>query len=293
MARNTYPALTPTILAGLQYLYHFRSLTIAQYARLVGLSHNHAGQQLRVLELHQLVSHYGNVGLRGHGKTPKVYYLTRKGYGVLVEEADFPPAGWKPAYAPHRWSPKMYHRLAVVDFLVAVHAAVRSHPTIILARDYLETRREFRDGRQQRETYDLITPPDTPENRIIPDAAFILANAQTGRRALFLVEVDRGTEPIAPATLASRTASYSHKLAQYARYLQQGSYREKYGDFPHFVLLTATTTDRRLEHLRAQTPAPCARVFLFTTLERALTDPLAPIWQSGDPSDTRRHPIVR
>ena len=57
-----------------------------------------------------------DVGTHGHGKTPKVYYLTRKGYELLRREGDIPEellGSFVSAHQETTWSPQMYHRLKV------------------------------------------------------------------------------------------------------------------------------------------------------------------------------------
>jgi hypothetical protein len=46
--------------------------------------------QLRHMQRLGLLGFFGYVGLIGHGKTPKVYFLTRKGFELLLSETDIP-----------------------------------------------------------------------------------------------------------------------------------------------------------------------------------------------------------
>jgi hypothetical protein len=46
--------------------------------------------QLRFLERQGFLHHFGNTKLSGHGKTPKAYFLTRKGFDLLVSETGIP-----------------------------------------------------------------------------------------------------------------------------------------------------------------------------------------------------------
>ena len=52
--------------------------------------------------------------MQGRGKTPKVYYLTRKGYELLRRESDIPDellGTFKETFVEAKWSPQTYHRL--------------------------------------------------------------------------------------------------------------------------------------------------------------------------------------
>jgi hypothetical protein len=50
-----------------------------------------ASDQLRELERHGVLGHFGNIGMPGYGKTPKVYFLKRKGFELLTRESGIPP----------------------------------------------------------------------------------------------------------------------------------------------------------------------------------------------------------
>jgi hypothetical protein len=90
----------------------------------------------------------------------------------------------------------MYHRLRTVDLMISAEIAIQSRPHLSMVRTFLEYRRVKRESRVMRETTDFVAAEEKPENRIIPDAAFILENIVTKRRALFFVEMDMATERI-------------------------------------------------------------------------------------------------
>jgi hypothetical protein len=121
--------------------------------------------------------------MRGFGKTPKVYYLKRKGFEILTRESDIPQeliGTHKETHVEARWSPQMFHRLHTVDLMVAAEIAVRERAHLSMVRTFIEYRRVKRAGRLFRETADLVAPEDVPDNRIIPDAAFVVQLAETG-----------------------------------------------------------------------------------------------------------------
>jgi hypothetical protein len=64
--------LTDGAILGLFFVQRYRFLTIEQFARAAGMKRAAASDQLRALERHGLLGHFGNVGMRGFGKTPKV-----------------------------------------------------------------------------------------------------------------------------------------------------------------------------------------------------------------------------
>jgi Replication-relaxation len=121
MAQPTI-SLTDTAALGLYFIHRYRFLTIEQYTRAAGVKRDAASERLREMERHGFLGHFGNVGIRGYGKVPKAYFLTRKGYELLTRETDIPEKLFEPHKDTHvaaRWSPKMYHRLRTIDLMIA------------------------------------------------------------------------------------------------------------------------------------------------------------------------------
>ena len=87
---ETRLSLTPAQTLGLFFIQRYRFLTIAQVAKAAGLSKRHAEDVLHAFLLRGIVGHFGNVTIPGHGKTPKVYFLKRKGWELLRAESGIP-----------------------------------------------------------------------------------------------------------------------------------------------------------------------------------------------------------
>src|SRR4051794_26612710 len=192
-------SLTDTAALGLYFIHRYRFLTIEQYARVAGVRRKAASERLHLLNRHGFLGHFGNVGTKGTGKMPKAYFLTRKGYQLLTRETDIPEELFEPHKETHvaaRWSPKMFHRLRTIDLMIAAEVEVRKRPHLTLAKTFTEYRQVRRGNRVARETSDFVETAETPENRIVPDAGFILENVETGRRGLFFIEMDMATERI-------------------------------------------------------------------------------------------------
>src|SRR3954454_3014508 len=191
--------VTPGAVLGFFYIQRYRFLTITQVARVTGLSYHHTADLLRGFAARGHVGYFGHVRIPGHGKTPKAYYLRRKGWELLRRTSDIPEeliGSFIEAHREETWSPQMYHRLRLLDLLISLEVQVRSRPNLNLVKTFLEYRRVRREGRIARETSDYVTEVETPEHRIIPDGAFVLENLETGRRGLFFVEADMATERI-------------------------------------------------------------------------------------------------
>jgi hypothetical protein len=132
--------LTEAVVLGLFFVQRYRFLTIDQFARAAAMHRDTASRQLRNLELRGVLSHFGNACLPGHGRTPKVYFLTRKGWELLSRESDIPPellGSHKEVKVDSRWSPQMYHRLKTVDLMISAEVAVRRRRRLSMVATFL------------------------------------------------------------------------------------------------------------------------------------------------------------
>lgn len=302
MAKAKVLTLTPPTVLGLFFIQRYRFLTIVQFARASGLSTHRAEDVLRALELHGMLGHFGHVRIPGHGKTPKAYYLKRKGWELLRRESDIPDELLGSYVEPHleaSWSPQMYHRLRLIDLVIALEVGMRGRSHLNLVRTFVEYRRVKRGGRVARETTDFVAAEETPENRIIPDAAFVLENVETGRRALFFLEMDMATERIVTQISNDRRVTLRYKIEQYDRYLTGGRFAQTYasfGEFRFFTLLFVTYGEERIDNIRravADLPAELHQYYRFSTFEAAHENFLGPIWKARAISDTGLYPLVR
>lgn len=278
---------------------HYRFLTIPQFARVAGCSSDHAGEVLRGLAARNIVGYFGFVSIPGHGRTPKVYFLKRRGWELLIGESDYTPeeiGRFVPVTPDTMWTPQMYHRLRLLDLVIALEVAVRQLPHIRLVKTFIEYRRV--KPTHARETTDFVSDAETPDNRIVPDGAFILENYTTGRRALFFIEMDMGTERIATKTSRDTSATIIRKLTQYDAYLTSGRFARTYspfGDFRSFLLLFVTYGRERITNIRRAAGTLSPRLhgyYRFADFPDANTHLLGSIWQSRDSADPKTYPIV-
>src|SRR5688500_234679 len=177
MPRGKNTTLTEAAAVGLFFIQRYRFLIIDQFARIASLNRSTASGQLRILERQGFLNHFGNTRLSGHGKTPKAYFLTRKGFDLLVSETDIPEeliGRFKEVRVEAAWSPQMYHRLRTVDLLISLEVAVQKRPQLTIHNTFLEYRRIKRGNRIINEATDYVDAEEIAENKIIPDAAFIL-----------------------------------------------------------------------------------------------------------------------
>jgi hypothetical protein len=197
------------------------------------------------------------------------------------------------------WSPQMYHRLRTIDLLIALELAVRKRPHLALVQTFLEYRRRKRGERIVPETSDYVDAEESGENKIIPDAAYILENRETRRRALFFVEMDMGTERITTAFIGNKQTVLHQKFSQYDRYLKSFRYTKtyaEYGEFRSFTLLFVTLQEARIENTRRELldlPQELAGYYRLTTFDEAMGDFLGAIWKSWLATDAARYALVR
>jgi hypothetical protein len=302
MPRGQSFTLTDKAALGLFFIQRYRFLTIDQFARASDLNRSTASDQLRFMQRHGLLGHFGNTGLAGHGKTPKVYFLTRKGWEILHSESDIPPeliGSHKETHVHSRWSPQMFHRLHTVDLMIAAEVAIRNRPKLTMVKTFLEYRRVKRDNSIAKETTDYVGAERITENRIVPDAAFIIENIETKKLALFFIEMDMATERIVSYITRDSRITLHHKFSQYDRYLKSLKYKQTYsayGDFHFFTLLFVTLSEERVNNIRKEMtdlPLELATYYRLTTYERAMGDFLGQIWVSRTPTDSQLYPLVR
>lgn len=291
--------LSEKTLQGLFTMQHYRFLTIPQFARIAGFSVYHAAEILRDLEGRNCLGYFGFVSIPGQGKTPKVYYLKRKGFELLRSESDFveEAIGAFVEVSPElTWTPQMFHRLRLLDLLIALEVGVRGSPQIDLVRTFLEYRRV--KGTHARETTDYVTAEEIQENRIVPDGAFILENVESGRRALFFLEMDMGTERIATKRSKDTRATLISKLQQYDRYLTSGRFASTYADCGQFrscLILFVTYGKERIGNIKAAAsalPPELHGYYRFADFPDAITNFLGAVWQTRSQMDRVVVPLV-
>jgi hypothetical protein len=299
MDKQSIVTVTNGSLLGLLCIYRYRFLTGSQFARVSGFSLYHARETLRRFAERGLLGSFGFTGIPGQGKTPKVYYLTKKGFGLLLRECDCPEelTEFQMVNPDVSWSPKMYHRLALIDLFTALEANLKDKSAIVLSHTFLEYRRVSKT--QARETTDYVGESETSLDRIVPDGAFILENRENGRRGLFFVEMDMGTERIATNKSPDTRATILGKFQQYDRYLTSGRFARtysSYGDFASATILFVTTSPDRVENMRkaaGRLPGQLHGYYRLSENSAALADFLGPVWKSREPADTQNYALVR
>jgi len=294
-------SISSDVLTGLLAIQRYRLLSVEQFSRVSNLKSSHIRDVLRVFERKKLLGSIGNVGLRGGAKAPKLYYLTRTGYDAMTDAGGLTEddvGSFVRAHTSTRWTPIMAHRMATIDLLLAAETGVREFTDYRLVQCFHEYRRTRRGRDQlQPETSDYVAKPFGAETRIVPDAAFILENMETGNRGLFFIETDRGTERLTSGSEGSY--SIVGKFQLYEQYLTGGRFADtyaSYGDFQFFTLLFVTTTTRRVENTRRASQRLTERLhpyFKLATYSEAQQHLLTPIWWSRDARDPKLGGLIK
>lgn len=293
--------LTEGDLIALQFIFKYRYLSVSQVAAITGLKNKTISQKLLVLERKKYLGFFGNTGIRGYGKTPKIYYLKKKGYQLLLDQLDTTTEAlgtFKEVNVNNRWSPLMYHRLATIDTIIALEVACQNSTAYQLPATFIEYRKEQHGKQWIKETADTFGEGEHAAS-IIPDAGFVLENTVTGKRALFLIEVDMGTETLVSNVSAATVQSFQFKLNQYDRYMVSGKFQKKYksyGDFGFFILLTITTGEKRLHNMREKLRDLDSKFhpyYRFSTLQKVQENFFHGEWLSRDIEDVETYSLVR
>jgi hypothetical protein len=300
VAKERGLSLTEATLRGLRFMHSYRIVAIPQFARIAGLSYKHAAEVLLDLERRGILGYLGFTNIPGQGKTPKVYYLKRRGFTHLSNAIDLSIEEIKAFREVSQelvWTPQMYHRLRILDCFVALELSVRDRGFLELIDTRLEYRR--RKGTSERETADYVRDREVSENRIVPDGAFVLGNLQTGRRGLFLLEMDMGTERITVRSSSDKRATIRGKFEQYDRYLKSGRFAAKYADWGEFgfcTILFVTLTWDRIENIRvavSDLPQELHPYYRLTTLDAAENNFVGAIWKSRNVRDSLSYALVQ
>ncbi len=277
-------------------------MSVLQVATIVGLRPKTASELLLRLERHKALAHFGNTGIRGYGKTPKVYFLTKRGHRLLAQEYEalgrvITP--FKPVNMTTRWSPLMYHRMETLDVLASLERDCQAMQEYVRIATLVEYRREKIGRRWRTETTDFVADPATASNKIVPDAGFVIEHKDSGKRALFLIEVDCGTTQLLSFQPDADVNSFTNKLAQYDRYLASGRVAQRYkhlGNFSGFHVLVVTSSEARVANMRKAAtalPADFHPYYRFSTIDTVRQKFLHDGWLSRDHADHATYKLIK
>ena len=224
------------------------------------------------------------------GSAPFIYALADQGACLLAEHdsAHFSHLEW--GRKNHKAGrPFIEHQIEIMDFYVSLQLAVRNRPDLsFIHADELAAQcpTQALDRKTPFALHVHINKGGvTHEVSAVPDLAFGIRYSDGSRRC-FLVEIDRGTMPVARSDV--RQTSFERKMRAYLAAHTAKLHTRHFG-WKAFRVLTVTTDDLRLRamqdalHLLGNADGPGARLFMFASRQGlGDTDPLGPIWRDGD-----------
>ncbi|MCC6457990.1 MAG: replication-relaxation family protein [Caldilineaceae bacterium] len=265
LAVYTHRALTPQQISNL--------LFVPAHILHPPLPSSRCRHRLKMLFQKGLLSRDELPQLLSEGRKPYVYRLASGGAAMVslhmsvpVEELDFQPN----EKLGHLF---VEHHLAIIDVIVACIRSAKRHGFTI--EKYLDDRTL---KTYQKDTVTLTSTTGRKQTAaVVPDAYFHL-KASAHHYHQFL-EVDRSTETGRSMTWGRRT--WARKVISYIEYYRSGMYHERYHT-KSMRVLTVTTSEKRLENLKAITEACGGQSrFWFTTMEQLQSSDVLvdPIWQ--------------
>jgi hypothetical protein len=280
------------------YLQKYSFLTIEQARFALGRrrSYQSMARRLKSLEDQSLLASFGGHRI-GYANTPKIFFLTRPGFELLENESGIPAEmlGRFRKKTKPKWTTKTKHRIFLIDLFLSLEQSVRRSGHLELDRVFLEYRFVKKGGRIFSETTDFVADEPEPENKIVPDGAFVLKSLRTSAEGLFFIEMDMATEQIVSRITKNADFAIKTKFEKYDRYLSGGRYRDKYGsvgNFDYFTMLFVTLSDARINNIRrklSDLSPEFHEYYFFNTHEAVMDDFFNQSWKSRDHQDPKGH----
>jgi Replication-relaxation len=271
----------------IQAVWEYRALTTVQIERLFFSGAHRAADasagsgkinprcQLRLKYLY----HYGYLHRdeqprkRTEPSKPLVYFLDVMGAELLSQQQD-EQIDWDPADNDVT-DLFLQHLLLENDFRIAITLAAEAASEVSLTK--------WIDDKALKSPHmkDYVTLQGahggTKRMAVVPDGYFVL---ETDDKIYHhFLEIDRAMVPVAYTREGKR--DWAHRIRAYLEYLRSGKYEARY-HAKGLRILTVTTGEKRLEHLRAATAeVGGGSRFYFTTFAQATPEAILakPIWR--------------
>ncbi len=276
-------------------VYEYRALTTVQIERLFfppvkrvgGGSAEGAGKinprcqhRLKMLYHHGFLFRDEQPQRLSDGRKPLVYFLDVVG-AELVSKIMEAQIDWGPANNNVSW-PFLDHLLLTNDIRINLIIAARTHGMTIL--NWIDDKALKSPHMKE---YVEVTGRDGGTRRVavVPDGYFVVAE----RKRVFhhFLEIDRGTVTAAYTKEGGR--DWAHKTRAYLELYESGTYERRYHT-TSLRILTVTTSDKRMAHLKAVTEATGGTSrFWFTKFAQATPEAVLtePIWAVAGSSEHR------
>lgn len=245
----------------------------------VSVPHSNCQYRLKLLRGHGYIKRVERYQLLSEGKKPYLYTVTRKGAQLLAAflGCDLQDLTWRQTDS-RLTAPYVEHLVLTNTIRIAVSKAIQDNPPLHMVAWHDELTLK---SAHHTDSMTLKTASGTVlKGKLIPDAYLRVGTGDGQEYKHFFFEIDRATETGASSDESQRT--WTRKILMYLEYYKRdGLYERRYGTHKGRVL-TITTTDSRLNHLKRLTEAVGGKQrFWFTTFDRvtALNVLTQPIWQ--------------
>ena len=238
-----------------QLVARHRFLNSNHVRRLVGGSAKNITNRLKALFEHGLLDRPQNqfdTYRMGGGTSPLVYALADKGAQLLAgiyEQPDGKRISWTHKNESAR-RPFLQHTLGIADFAVAMQIAIAGRADVDLIDGY-ELMDDFpaeilARNKPYRLSVSVIHQNVRLDIGLEADYAFSLYLPKVRRKAFFMVEVDRGTMPVARRDL--KQSSILRKLLAYQTMWKMKLHQKHFG-WGNFRVLFVTESTERVENM--------------------------------------------
>lgn len=303
MTTQPFYILSEQAMRVLRLIETYTHLSSKQVAIFTGQGRSACAEMLLRLERQKLLGFFGNKRLPGGcGSMAKHYFLTKRGHEVVAEDCSEKGLNTRPYSRrinhARRWTPLMAHRDTTIEIMMALERDV-AQLTSYESKTFVEYRKRRVGKRMVAETEDYVAEPKISENKIISDAAFVLRNVTTGKRALFFIECDMGTTTIEGAVSHHHRQDICYKFTKYDRYLMGRMFRERYrdyGDFQNFVCLFITTSETRQENIRRALSTHSDKLhdfYRFSTMDRVMANFFHDEWRNRSIGDNEGRRLIK
>jgi hypothetical protein len=244
----------------------YRVLRRDQIQRLLFPSQNTTNYRLQRLFQHGFLERRWRPIEYGQNPGQAIYLLGKKGADLLAKSVDVASEIVMRRGVSHTvHSPFLQHTLSVNEVHIAFALGVQRAGYGIdkwIREDELKAVGDY--------VFSSSTSGIPRQVAIIPDAYFALHLG--GRRAHFLLEVDRATET---------NGRWKRRVQAYLAYIASGQYSRRFGTTSLRILIITTSLERLTNLQRATVEVGGGSLFWFTTMELVQPETVLsePIWQ--------------
>lgn len=274
------PLLTARDHVVLSDLSVYRYLTVAQIARLRFGHRKLAERRMRRLNAFRVVERFQPCAAPRTGFHEWIYRLSLSGAQIVAADEAAAVNSVKPPVRRPRGSDYLAHHRELTDFRIWLHEGCRASSGAFTL-DFIPAYEECRSDGRRHHRAGLEIP--SLGRALIPDAVFCLLR-RDGRAALFMLEIDRGTEPLSgghPNAISRKLDRYHHAFEARA----EASLATMFGhEFKGFRILFVVPDEKRANAVLRLAERIELDPLVWVTTRDTVTisgDLGAPLWLDG------------